>query len=29
VREALEDGSKAEEKIQELSEAVDRFIKLD
>jgi CsoR family transcriptional regulator, copper-sensing transcriptional repressor len=29
VREALEDGSKAEEKVQELSEAVDRFIKLD
>ncbi len=29
VREALEDGTKAEEKIQELQEAVERFIKLD
>jgi DNA-binding FrmR family transcriptional regulator len=29
VREALEDGTKAEEKIQELLEAVERFIKLD
>ena len=29
VREALENGTKAEEKIQELQEAVERFIKLD
>ncbi len=29
VREALEDGTKAEEKVQELQEAVERFIKLD
>ena len=29
VREALEDGTKAEEKIAELKEAVERFIKLD
>ena len=29
VREALEDGAKAEEKIAELKEAVERFIKLD
>jgi hypothetical protein len=29
VRAALEDGTKAEEKVQELQEAVERFIKLD
>lgn len=29
VREALEDGTKAEEKVRELQEAVERFIKLD
>ena len=29
VRAALEDGTKAEEKIAELQEAVERFIKLD
>ena len=29
VRAALEDNSKADEKVQELTEAVDRFIKLD
>jgi CsoR family transcriptional regulator, copper-sensing transcriptional repressor len=29
VREAVEDGSKADEKIQELAEAVERFVKLD
>jgi len=29
VRAALEDGNLADEKIQELTEAVDRFIKLD
>jgi CsoR family transcriptional regulator, copper-sensing transcriptional repressor len=29
VRAALEDGTKAEEKISELQEAVERFIKLD
>ncbi len=29
VREALEDGTKAEEKVAELQEAVERFIKLD
>lgn len=29
VREALEDGTKAEEKVRELHEAVERFIKLD
>lgn len=29
VRAALEDGTKAEEKVAELQEAVERFIKLD
>ena len=29
LREALEDGTKAEEKMQELQEAVESFIKLD
>ena len=29
LREALEDGTKAEEKVAELREAVERFIKLD
>ncbi len=29
VREALEDGTKADEKVRELQEAVERFIKLD
>ncbi len=29
VREAIEDGTRADEKIRELTEAVDRFIKLD
>jgi hypothetical protein len=29
VREAVEDGSKADEKIEELAEAVERFVKLD
>jgi len=29
VREALEDNTKADEKVQELHEAVERFIKLD
>ncbi len=29
VRAAIEDGTRADEKIQELTEAVDRFIKLD
>ncbi|MCA1718634.1 MAG: metal-sensitive transcriptional regulator [Actinobacteria bacterium] len=29
VREALEDGNKADEKVRELQEAVERFIKLD
>jgi DNA-binding FrmR family transcriptional regulator len=29
VREALEDNTKVDEKVQELHEAVERFIKLD
>jgi CsoR family transcriptional regulator, copper-sensing transcriptional repressor len=29
VREAVEDGSKADEKIAELAQAVERFVKLD
>jgi DNA-binding FrmR family transcriptional regulator len=29
VREAVKDGSKADEKVAELAEAVERFIKLD
>jgi len=29
VREALEDGTKADEKVRELQEAVERFIKLE
>jgi len=28
VREAIEDGTKAEEKVRELQEAVERFVKL-